>query len=423
MELQRKFLLAAVAILFVAQQVTSAVSGSLHRSPRQVAPAQAVRTCGTVVGTATATTPYHFVNPNYPMRETVFSPMNCVFQVNIQPNHYGVITCDLHNGASSTFAYTDGSTAAGAVNVKYAQSGFTYTLARTTTSTKFTILGGVWGAKRRFYSCSVKAMPISNPPLPCPPCVCGKKSTTRIAGGSAVAANHEFGFMAALEYNNVLACGGTIVSPSYILTAALCVAGKTAANMRVRVGAYALDTPTAGELSLTVSEIITHENYVAATHDFDVALLKLTTPLTFTATNGLYPICLASGTNQFDTQQGTATGWGLATAGATTHENILKQATMTGTGAGTAGCTNTLASYADPWKMCFTATNAGICPKDCGGPVFHQVAGTDPYYEQMGVSVLGGCENFALENVFSRVSSNYWWIQSKISSGTVCTHP
>ena len=77
-------------------------------------------------------------------------------------------------------------------------------------------------------------------------------------------------------------CGGTVVSPEYVMSASHCYfsdAGSPNTNFdffRVKVGAHNIDEP---DLDIDVDEIFGHPRYVGATFENDVALLKLKTSL------------------------------------------------------------------------------------------------------------------------------------------------
>uniref|UniRef100_A0A182PS87 Peptidase S1 domain-containing protein n=1 Tax=Anopheles epiroticus TaxID=199890 RepID=A0A182PS87_9DIPT len=77
-------------------------------------------------------------------------------------------------------------------------------------------------------------------------------------------------------------CGGVLVDPSLILTAASCVRGLSAPGMFVNVGDYDISSRSGlrTENIYTVQEQIIHENYNTSdpVHN-DVALLRLTTPI------------------------------------------------------------------------------------------------------------------------------------------------
>ena len=77
-------------------------------------------------------------------------------------------------------------------------------------------------------------------------------------------------------------CGGTIISPGYVMSASHCFfsnAGSENTNFaffRVKVGAHDINDP---EMNVDVDEILGHPKYAGATFENDVAILRLATSL------------------------------------------------------------------------------------------------------------------------------------------------
>lgn len=165
------------------------------------------------------------------------------------------------------------------------------------------------------------------------PETCGNIDGNRIIGGE-VAKLYEFPWMALISYTKGVfggrkkvefQCGGSIIHPRYILTAAHCVKNKDIAG--VRVGDYNINTKEdcQGEgpfyvcenyiQDVGVKEFIVHENY--STFPFtqnDIALLRLKKAIDVSRKN-IKPVCLPI-YNELKNKdiagmRATVAGWGV----------------------------------------------------------------------------------------------------------------
>ena len=99
---------------------------------------------------------------------------------------------------------------------------------------------------------------------------------------------HSFPWSISLQYKGVHDCGGVIVDPWNILTAAHCLEfTQDLRNYYVRIGAH--NRLTSGEL-IPVAQFIQHPNYDVSRSANDIGIIKLAAPITFS--QQIQPICL-----------------------------------------------------------------------------------------------------------------------------------
>ncbi len=112
--------------------------------------------------------------------------------------------------------------------------------------------------------------------------VCGCSSNpatiTRIVGGET-ASSATWGWAVSINIADTYLCGGSIISSSWVITAAHCVNGVPASTITVYAGS---NIRWSGTQSRVASQVIVHSHYNPDTFVNDIALLKLDTPLTMT---------------------------------------------------------------------------------------------------------------------------------------------
>ncbi|KAM9253032.1 transmembrane protease serine 2 [Dugong dugon] len=163
--------------------------------------------------------------------------------------------------------------------------------------------------KRLFHSdsCSLKKV-VS---LRCIECGVTTKVTreSRIVGGKNASLG-DWPWQVSLNVQGVHVCGGSIITPEWIVTAAHCVEGSLS-NPRYWTAFAGIlrQSLMFYEYGYQVAKVISHPNYDSKTKNNDIALMKLQTPLTFN--DRIRPVCLPNlGMMLEPTQTCWISGWG-----------------------------------------------------------------------------------------------------------------
>jgi secreted trypsin-like serine protease len=143
------------------------------------------------------------------------------------------------------------------------------------------LLGIIRSSHQTVYSC--------NPSASCG-CSANSATVTRIVGGENASAA-TWGWVVSVSIANSYLCGGSILSSSWVITAAHCVYGGYSAS-QVTIYAGSL-VRFSGTQSSTGSNIVIHPSYNPQTYENDLALIKLATPLTMSDPS-IATICLPS---------------------------------------------------------------------------------------------------------------------------------
>lgn len=109
---------------------------------------------------------------------------------------------------------------------------------------------------------------------------------------------------------NIYACGGSLIDPHVVVTAAHCVSNKSAGELKIRAGEW--DTQTRDEIfphqDRAVVNVVIHPQYYKGNLMNDIALLFLQEPVEIA--ENVNTVCLPPNHGTFDGQRCFASGWG-----------------------------------------------------------------------------------------------------------------
>lgn len=98
----------------------------------------------------------------------------------------------------------------------------------------------------------------------------------RIIGGQ-FASPGQFPYQVSLQLKGRHHCGGSLISDTVIVTAAHCTMGQNPSQMKAVVGTN--DLGAANGQAFGISQLIIHPQYNPQSQDFDMSLIRLSTPV------------------------------------------------------------------------------------------------------------------------------------------------
>ncbi|MCD8553115.1 serine protease [Seleniivibrio sp.] len=248
--------------------------------------------------------------------------------------------------------------------------------------------------------------------------------TAKIIGGTTVSSG-AYPFMVAIldttggttDYSQQF-CGGTLIDSQWVMTAAHCMVklkdytiSSNMSKLRVLAGTNTLSTTTISSgTKVSVSAVYVHESYNSVTFNNDIALIKLSTPLSVDAIDALssstYP--------GFSTDDlATVAGWGTTTSPEpySYPTDLMEVDVPVVSNATCSGSYSNITSN----MLCAGYPEGGkdSCSGDSGGPLFVQDGSN---YIVIGVVSNGnGCALAGFYGIYTRVSQYTSWIEGKMS--------
>ncbi|MEU3980948.1 serine protease [Streptomyces sp. NPDC026672] len=200
-------------------------------------------------------------------------------------------------------------------------------------------------------------------------------------------------------------CGGTLVTPTKVVTAAHCMVGETTGSVRV-VGGRTLLNGTNGTVS-RVSRIWINPSYTDATNGDDVAVLTLSTAMPYTTASYVsssQTSVYAAGTTA------RVLGWGTTSENGSSS-NQLRTATVPIVS--DSSCRSSYGSdYVQSDMVCAGFASGGVdtCQGDSGGPLL--IGGV-----LAGITSWGeGCAEAGFPGVYTRLTTFSNLVTAQVNS-------
>jgi len=247
---------------------------------------------------------------------------------------------------------------------------------------------------------------------------CGKPDIAGIrviAGKTAVRGSWPWQIL--MLYNGQAMCGGTLIAPQWVVTAAHCVYNKERSGaFSVRVGEHDREHWEGTEVDVNVAEVFRHEDYDSRMLNNDIALFRLDKPVTFN--DHVSPACLPSKKVPVGSKC-YITGWGK-----TRHPGFMAQYLQQGL---LPVVSNQVCYEKNKQVIPIQITDGMICGGsggtartsgchgDSGGPF---VCNVDGVWELHGSVSHGSpvCESTQAFTVFSRTYHFLDWIHDKMAA-------
>ncbi|CAF2780843.1 unnamed protein product [Rotaria sp. Silwood2] len=263
-------------------------------------------------------------------------------------------------------------------------------------------------------------------------CGCSKTDATlnKIVGGES-AVDSSWGWAVSLQKNGEHFCGGAIISPLYIITAAHCVPdpSEIIRVTRVVAGIDKLFQSTSSTSQVrSIARVFSHPNYNIASYANDIAVLQLDRPLDISYERGTARLCLphvvsTSISNDFPVPDSAlvAVGWGTLASGEISipNDRHLQQVTLKAMSANHRMCISTINNRQIQFCAAVEGGGKDTCQGDSGGPLMH-FDSNKRQWMLAGVTSYGrGCGEPNYAGVYTRVSVYRDWLRSVVKDNFI----
>ncbi|XP_062450473.1 suppressor of tumorigenicity 14 protein isoform X2 [Rhea pennata] len=251
-------------------------------------------------------------------------------------------------------------------------------------------------------------------------CSCGIRSYTkksRIVGGQNSDVG-EWPWQVSLHVKGQgHVCGASLISAHWLVSAAHCfgyLQGISYSDPKLWTAYLGLtdqrNRNSANVQARAIKRIISHPNFNDYTFDYDIAVMELREPVTFSSV--VKPICLPDSTHNFPAGKDLwVTGWG-ATAEGGSGATILQKAEIRLINQTV--CNELLSGQLTPRMMCVGILTGGVdaCQGDSGGPLVSVEASSRMFLAGI-VSWGDGCAQRQKPGVYTRLTKLRQWLKEQ----------
>ncbi|XP_043269966.1 phenoloxidase-activating factor 2-like [Venturia canescens] len=228
------------------------------------------------------------------------------------------------------------------------------------------------------------------------------------------------------EVHTVYMCGGALIHPRAVLTAAHRVVGKNINKLKIITGDWDASNlrENLSHQEQNVAKVIIHEQFNPGSLANDFALLILAHPLNLT--EAVDVVCLPKSEDRFDFTRCLATGWGKDVYGGQYQKKLKKieLPVIPHSDCQTALRTRLSPNFVlNPSFIC-AGGEAGrdTCTGDGGSPLVCPLKNHTNRYAQAGIVAWGvECARSAVPAVYANVASVRSWIDAKMEANRLET--